>query len=437
MFRRWKTMTLLVGVGGVVSAFGGLAAAHGTTSARPAAQAGGTTLTWWHNATIGPQRAYWQKVANDFHKLHPDITVKPVPIQNEQLQNTKIPLALQSSSPPDVFQQWGGGGLATQVKAGKVADISKYVKPWIASLGGAVAGWQYQGKQYGVPYNLGVVGFWYNKALFTQAGISTPPATWDELFSDITKLKAANIAPIAIGSKDRWPDAFFWDYLAVRLCSKAALQKAAVSLSFSDPCWTKAGTLTQQLLDAKPFQDGFLGTPAQQGASSSAGMIGNGKAAMELQGHWDEGTMNALSPDQKGIGSNLGWFPFPSVPGGKGVPGAALGGGDGYSCSWKAPQPACAQFLQYLVSKPVQTGWAKLGIGLPTAKGAEVGIADPILRGVATERGKSPFVQTYLDIAYPTAVGQALDSAIADLFAGAKNPQQVVEAIVKSVKSSH
>jgi raffinose/stachyose/melibiose transport system substrate-binding protein len=437
MFRRWKTLTLLVGVGGVVSAFGGLAAAHGTAAAHPAAKAGGITMQWWNNATVGPQRAYWQKVTNDFHKLHPGITVKSVPIQNEQLQNTKIPLALQSSSPPDVFQQWGGGALGTQVKAGKVADITTYVKPWIASLGGAVAGWQYKGKQYGVPYNLGVVGFWYNKALFTQAGISGPPATWDDLFADITKLKAANIVPIAIGSKDRWPDAFYWDYLAVRLCSKATLQKAAVSLDFSNACWTKAGTLTQQLLDAKPFQDGFLATPAQQGATSSAGMIGNGKAAMELQGHWDEGTMNALTPDQKGIGSNLGWFPFPSVPGGAGVQGAALGGGDGYSCSWKAPEPACAQFLQYLVSKPVQTGWAKLGIGLPTAKGSEAGISDPILRGVATARGKSPFVQTYLDIAYPTAVGQALDSAIADLFAGAKDPQQVVDAIAKSAKSSH
>ena len=436
MIRRWKTWALLVGLVAALSAFGGLAAAQGKT-AGPTAKAGGVTMTWWHNATIGPQRAYWQKVANDFHKLHPNVTVKPVPIQNEQLQNTKIPLALQSNDPPDIFQQWGGGALATQVKAGKVADITKYVKPWISSLGGAVAGWQYQGKQYGIPYNLGVVGFWYNKALFKQAGISGPPATWQNLFSDVTKLKAANIVPIAIGSKDRWPDAFYWDYLAVRLCSKATLDKAAVSLVFTDPCWIKAGTLTQQLLDSKPFQDGFLGTPAQQGASSSAGMIGNGQAAMELQGHWDEGTMNSLSPNQKGIGSDLGWFPFPSVPGGKGVPGAALGGGDGYSCSWKAPQPACAQFLQYLVSKPVQTGWAKLGIGLPTAKGAEVGIADPILRAVATARGKSPFVETYLDIAYPTAVGQALDSAIADLFAGAKNPQQVVDAIAKSAKSSH
>jgi raffinose/stachyose/melibiose transport system substrate-binding protein len=344
-------------------------------------------------------------------------------------------VALQSGDPPDIYQQWGGGQLATQVKAGKVGNIDKLVKPWISLLGGAAAGWQVGGVQYGIPYNLGVVGFWYNKALFKQAGISAPPDSWPDLFADVKKLKAAGITPIAIGSKDRWPDAFYWDYLAVRLCSKQTLQQSAVDYKFTDPCWVRAGVLTKQLLDAQPFQEGFLATPAQQGAASSAGLIGNGKAAMELQGHWDEGTMNALTPSGKGLGKDLGWFPFPSVPGGKGVPGAALGGGDGYSCSYKAPQPQCADFLKYLVSVPVQTEWAKIGIGLPTAKGSEKGIADPILRGVAKARSASPFVQTYLDIAYSTTVGQALDSAIADLFAGTKSPQQVVDAIAQFVQA--
>jgi raffinose/stachyose/melibiose transport system substrate-binding protein len=435
MIRRWKAWALLVGLIAALSVSGALSAAQAKTVGAKARSGDSVTLVWWHNATVGPQKAYWQKVADDFHKLHPDVTIKPVPIQNEQF-NTKIPVALQSGDPPDIYQQWGGGQLATQVKAGKVGNIDKLVKPWISLLGGAAAGWQVGGVQYGIPYNLGVVGFWYNKALFKQAGISAPPDSWPDLFADVKKLKAAGITPIAIGSKDRWPDAFYWDYLAVRLCSKQTLQQSAVDYKFTDPCWVRAGVLTKQLLDAQPFQEGFLATPAQQGAASSAGLIGNGKAAMELQGHWDEGTMNALTPSGKGLGKDLGWFPFPSVPGGKGVPGAALGGGDGYSCSYKAPQPQCADFLKYLVSVPVQTEWAKIGIGLPTAKGSEKGIADPILRGVAKARSASPFVQTYLDIAYSTTVGQALDSAIADLFAGTKSPQQVVDAIAQSAKSS-
>ena len=107
----------------------------------------------------------------------------------------------------------------------------------------------------------------------------------------------------------------------MRYCSKTVLQKSALTYNFTDACWVKAGEAVEQLLGAEPFQRGFLGTPAQQGAGSSAGLIGNGKAAMELQGHWNPGVMNGLSPNQKGIGKNLGWFPFPAVPGAQGRAG--------------------------------------------------------------------------------------------------------------------
>jgi raffinose/stachyose/melibiose transport system substrate-binding protein len=390
------------------------------------------TLVWWHNATQGEGLKLWKQVASEFHKLHPDVTIKAVPLQNEQF-TTKVPIALQSDSPPDVFQNWGGGQLVDQVKAKKVADLTKYVQPWIKSIGGSAAGWQVNGKQYAIPYNVGVVGFWYNKQLFKQAGINAPPLTWPQFMSAISKLKAADITPIAIGSKDKWPDAFYWDYLAVKLCSKAVIQQSAVTYNFANPCWTKAGVYVQQLLGAEPFQDGFLATPAQQGATSSAGMLANGKAAMELQGHWNAGVMQPLTPNNK-VPSFLGWFPFPNVPGSKAVPGSMLGGGDGFACSWKAPQPACAQFLGYIDSPTVQRRIGSTSFGLPVRRGTESSVKDPNLRTVLKARSASPFVQLYLDIAYSQAIGQALDAAIADQFAGKATPQQVVEKIAGAAK---
>jgi raffinose/stachyose/melibiose transport system substrate-binding protein len=408
--------------------------ASGSSSSSNGSSSGPVTLTWWHNANTDPGLSFWQTVADEFHKSHPNVTVKVVPMQNEQF-TTKIPVALQSSSPPDVFQQWGGGQLATQVAAGKVLDITDDVKPWIGGLGSSVTGWQVNGKQYGIPYNLGVVGFWYNKDLFSKASISAAPATWDELLSDVQKLKAAGVVPIALGGKDRWPDAFYWDYLAVRMCSRSVMQQAAKSYNLSDPCWVAAGSKVKQLLDAAPFQSGFLATPAQQGAGSAAGLIGNGKAAMELQGQWDVGVMNGLTPDQKGIGDKLGWFPFPSLSDGKGVQTAALGGGDGYSCSWKAPRQACTEFLQYMVSADVQRRWAGLNVGLPTAQGTSSAVADPNLKSLIGIRDKVPYVQLYLDIAFSTSVGQALDDAAANQFAGTATPEQVVKAITDAAKN--
>jgi raffinose/stachyose/melibiose transport system substrate-binding protein len=423
--RTWKFWALLSVVALAVSA-----SALASTSGGTATEA--VTITWWHNANTEPGRGFWQTIADEYNAKHPDVTVEVTPLQNEQFL-TKIPVALQSDDPPSLFQQWGGGQMAEQVKAGKVKNLTVSTRPWIKSIGGSAAGWQYNGKQYGIPYTLGIVGLWYNKALFAKAGIKSPPRTWSQFLTAIAKLKAAGITPIALGAKDRWPSAFWWDYLAVRYCSQQTMQRAQVTFKFNDPCWVKAGVALQQLIDAEPFQRGFLGTPAQQGAASSAGLVGNGKAAMELMGHWNPSVMNGLTPNKKGLGKNLGWFGFPAVPGGKGKATAALGGGDGFSCSWKAA-PQCVDFLKYIVSVPVQRRWGKLGIGLPVTKGSESSVTDPNLKALLKFRSSASFVQTYLDIAYGNKVGQAVNDAVSAQFAGTKDAKQVVKAIQDAAK---
>src|SRR5436190_1702520 len=70
---------------------------------------GNVTITWWHNGTGEPLLGYWQKVADDFMKAHPNVKIEVSAVQNEELQKTKIPAALQGNDPPDLFQQWGGG----------------------------------------------------------------------------------------------------------------------------------------------------------------------------------------------------------------------------------------------------------------------------------------------------------------------------------------
>ena len=386
-------------------------------------------MTWWHNGTSDPLKSVWQSVADAYHAAHPAVTFQISPIQNEQFQ-TKIPLALQSDSPPDIFQQWGAGQEATQVQSGKVADLTPAVSGWIGQLGNAATGWQVDGKQYGVPYDLHAVGFWYRKDIFARAGISTPPATMDELNADVVKLKQAGIAPIAIGSKDRWPDAFYWDYFAVRECSIAVLKQSISGQKLADPCFLKAGQDVKTFLATNPFQTGFLGTPAQQGAGSSAGMVANGQAAMELQGDWEPGTMAALTTD-KNFAANLGWFPFPAVTGGAGDPSVVLGGGDGFSCTTGAPA-ACADFLKYIDSTAVQQKIAAAGVGLPVNPDAASALSNDTERTVLQAYHQASYVQTYFDIALPTTAGQALDDAVANFFAGQGTPQSIVDSVAQA-----
>ncbi|HLN67924.1 MAG TPA: extracellular solute-binding protein [Streptosporangiaceae bacterium] len=165
------------------------------------------TLTWWNNGNTQPLLGVWQSVVTAFHAAHPNVTISMNPIQSD-LFTTKMPIALKSDSPPDIFQQWGGGQEATQFTSGKLTNLSSLTSSWISELGPAAVGWQVNGQQYGIPYDQHVVGFWYRKDLFAKAGITSPPTTIAQLESDDAKLKAAGITPISLGGGSRWPDAF-------------------------------------------------------------------------------------------------------------------------------------------------------------------------------------------------------------------------------------
>jgi raffinose/stachyose/melibiose transport system substrate-binding protein len=388
------------------------------------------TLTWWTNGTADPLKSLWASVAKEFHKAHPNVTVVVSDIQNEDLQNTKIPNALRGNNPPDLFQQWGGGEEAQQAAAGKLMDISSAVKPQLAAIGSTAAAWQVNGKTYGLPFDFGTEGFWYNKTLFAKAGITTTPTTIPELNADVAALKTVHVTPIAVGAKDKWPAAHYWFNFALRDCSTAVMKESGINLKFTDPCFTQAGTDLAAFNATKPFQSGFLGTPAQTGAGSSAGLVANGKAAMELMGTWDPGVMGGLTPDKK-VPTFLGWFPFPST-GGAGDASAQLGGGDGFSCSVKAPKE-CVQLLQYIDSDSVQSRIAKLGIGLPVLPAAESAVTDPNMKALLAERDKASYVQLWLDVDYGSNVGGALNDSVTDLLAGKGNAASIVSAVQAAV----
>ena len=88
---------------------------------------------------------------------------------------------------PDLFQSWGGGGMAEQADAGLAQGHHRRHRSRgsTPSIPARVGIYQINGKQYGIPWNIGMVGVWYNKALFAKAGITAPPATWDDFLGDI------------------------------------------------------------------------------------------------------------------------------------------------------------------------------------------------------------------------------------------------------------
>jgi len=404
------------------------------TSASASASAKPVVLTWWHNSVAAdngqnPTGDYWQKVANDYTALHPNVTFKIEQIETNDLQRTRIPAALQSGDAPDIFQAWGGGEMAAQVDAGYLLNLTKLIPDAITQLGGAVAPWTVAGTTYGMPYTFGVEGIWYRKSLFTQAGITAEPATFDELNADVAKLKTAGIIPIAVGAGDKWPAAHWWYNFALHDCSKDVLQASGTKFDFTDPCFLQAGKDLQAFIATNPFEPQFTATQAQQIPTSSAGLVATGKAAMELMGHWNLGVYEGFAADdaaKAALDADLGWFPFPATTGGKGDPSAALGGGDGFACYKDAPVE-CADFLAYLTSADVQKGYTTATGSLPVNPGATSAVASPIMQEIAGVAGKAAYVQLWLDTTYGTNVGGAMNDGIVALFGGTGTPQNIVD----------
>ncbi|MBT0995370.1 extracellular solute-binding protein [Cellulomonas sp. DKR-3] len=384
------------------------------------------TVTWWHNSNTGDGKTYYDKVAANFEAANPGVHVEVNAMQHEDMV-TKLEAAFQAGDAPDVYMERGGGELADHVEAGLTKDLSDAAGETIAKLGGSVAGWQVDGKTYGLPFSVGVVGFWYNKALFDEAGITETPVTMDDLYAAFDKLKAAGITPVSVGAGDKWPAAHYWYYTALRECSQDVLSGAVTSLDFSDPCFVRAGEDVEDLVAQEPFNDGFLTTPAQTGATSASGLLATGKVAMEMQGHWEPGVMQGLTEDGKGLGENTGWFAFPTIEGGEGDQSAALGGGDAWAVGQDAPDEA-VDFVQYLLSDEVQKGFAELDMGLPTNSTASQYVSDPALAQLLDVRDNAPYVQLYFDTAFGASVGGAMNDSIALMFAGQASPQDIVDA---------
>jgi raffinose/stachyose/melibiose transport system substrate-binding protein len=387
-------------------------------------------IDWWHLDINEPGKSMRQQVADEYMAMHPNVKINVTVLENEALKSA-LAVEMQAGNPPDIFHSWGGGVLAEQVAAGMAQPIDDLIADWADTMNdGAMSVWQVDGVQYGIPYNFGLVGFWYNKDLFEQAGITEPPTTWDEFLADVQALKDAGITPIAVAGQDKWPLMFYYAYLALRIGGQAAYEEAIGTGNWEGDAFIEAGNQLQRLIDLEPFQEGFLAATYNDQAAA----VGNGKAAIELMGQWAPAVQMAQSESGEGIGDSLAWFSFPAAEGGVGLPTDIFGGGDGYAIGRDAP-PEAVDFLKYLSSEEVAERFAALNTGiLPPTEAATDAVTDPTMLTLLDKRGEATFAQLYLDQATTPELGATINDAVQGLFAGSLSSEDVASTITQAAQ---
>jgi raffinose/stachyose/melibiose transport system substrate-binding protein len=143
--------------------------------------------------------------------------------------------------------------------------------------------------------------------------------------------------------------------------------------------------------------------------------------------------MKDNSDDKKGIGEDLGWFPFPAVEGGAGDPNDALGGGNGFAVGKNAP-PEAVDFLKYLTRAESLRQCASEGWCIPPVRGGDAGLSDPFMIAIQQTVLKAEYFQLYYDQALPPATGSVVYDSVYGIFAGTMTPEQAARAIEGSAK---
>lgn len=324
-----KTVMAAIVLGGLVAGVAGCGSsgqAGGNTAAGNGTAAGQTNITVWDIQTGDLQKVI-QSMVDDFNQSHPNIHATVQFFENDPYKQ-KLQVAMGAHNPPDIFFGWGGGILKSYIDAGDVVDLTdalnsdpQWKNRYLPSVMNAVT---FNSHIYGVPNNyVQPVFFFYNKKIFDQYGLQ-PPKTWDDLLHCIQVLKQHNVIPIALAGKDKWPDLMYEEYLVDRIGGPQVFDNivAGKPNAWSDPAVVQANQMIQQLVDMGAFEPGYAGV--SYGDGSATALVYTNKAAMQLMGSWDFSSVltNAKSMIDNG---ELGWFPFPSVPGGKGDPNDVAG----------------------------------------------------------------------------------------------------------------
>ncbi len=285
--RRKFTAVTAMAVLGAASACGGSDSSDETAN-------GVVHVSFWNGFTGGDRPAV-EHLVSEFNRTHPkthvDMQIMPWDVLYEKL----LP-AYGAGKGPDM----------TAMNANQVpVYASKHVFQPIddafsngldksALVPGAVDAGQYDGKQYGLPANYTPLLLFYNKTMFKKAGISAPPATWDEWSADLKKLTkpgGPGGRPSQYGMSVGTHDTVEIIPLLLREQGGGVMSDDGKTLTLDGPQSVQAMTYWTNLI-----KNGQISPVGQSGADADK-LLQAGKAAMEINGPWLTSSMDESKID--------------------------------------------------------------------------------------------------------------------------------------------
>ncbi|MFN4191045.1 MAG: ABC transporter substrate-binding protein [Pseudothermotoga sp.] len=242
----------------------------------------------------------WKQVEAELRKAGHDIKINYMAFAPTEY-DAKVNLSLQTNTGPDIVysRRITPGGTYPLIDNGlylpidDLVDFSNFPQEVLKFV-------TYNGRKYGVPFAVQVVGIFYNKEYYNKFKLKEPE-TWDELVENAKVLKKNGITPFFIPGKEAWALAMQHAMCGVSVLGPEWIKKLTNGeTNFLDPKFTD---LNKKLNDLKVYyQDGFLANSTVDQDAAFA----FGQAGMVFYGIWGYQTWRQLNPDIQ-----VGYFMVP------------------------------------------------------------------------------------------------------------------------------
>ncbi len=347
-----------------------------STASSSAADAAPVTLTMWGTYGNGGNTAQTQalaKLITKFQSANPNITVNYVDMPYDQLKQ-KLTTSAAGGGLPDVLRS-DIGWVAQFGKLGAFApldtempgfgDVAKSTYP------GTLAANKYNGHYYGMPLDTNTRVLVTSPDVLAKAGMTAPPATFDDFKAMAAKLPAGTQL-FADSGLQGW-NVLPWIWSGGGDITDADVTKATGYLN-SD----KSVAAVQMLVDLyKAKQIPNLITGNQGGTSTSDGLPG-GKYATILDGPWMVDIWGQQYPSFKPV--------FSQVPAGPGGSVSVVGGESMVMSETSTHKDAALKFIQFTLSDDFQLGMADAGqMPVVATAGTKAATAHPYYSVFATQ----------------------------------------------------
>lgn len=246
---------------------------------------------------------------SQYKETHPDFVFEIECIADRPAFLQKVKILAASNELPDWFDADPEPFFAGIAQKGLVADIEELYQELEVSDKFFKVSRDYpkfdDGSLNLISWQGNTEYFWYNKDLFTQAGINAP-GTFDEFMSACETLKTKGITPIAIGGKDMWPPLRYLAYIPFRRAGNDFIDKLRKGeASMTSDVGIEAAKFVQDIAK-NYFMEGWANADYNTGLETFL----SGKAAIYYIGTWELGSFVDENMELK---ENIGYFYLPKA----------------------------------------------------------------------------------------------------------------------------